>query len=189
MRDSQNNKQMSPKQAMEQFATTVDVLDKSIDSTEANKETAVKDVTRSIAQNAAIKKASTKMYRSRQELDESRLPHYLELYQNADTPAARANAMANVVNIACKAITNEPLDMVLDFFRKHRNDEFLHETVGLQGVVSLQPSIGRKVRLFYTVLRGIANNSYNRRNIQMELIRNVFRSDTFVNWITARLPR
>ena len=81
------------------------------------------------------------------------------------------------------------LDNILKFFYQNRTNELLSESKALQGISSLETTMHYKVRIFYMIMMSLANNTANTKNTSVEVIRNLFRSDDFPNWVAVQLAR
>jgi hypothetical protein len=81
------------------------------------------------------------------------------------------------------------LDKVLEFFIKHKDDPMLSETNALQGIAALDKTYNLRAKILYDVMINIANHTASPRTISLEMIRNIFRSDDFVNWIAFKIDQ
>ena len=104
---------------------------------------------------------------------------------------------SNDHNVAWKrlveVIERSPKKIILDtikvFFIKHKNDDFLNALNALQGTVALEQSINIRVRLLYSIMMSIATDTATRKTVSLEMVRTVFKSDDFVNWVAVNLSR
>lgn len=98
-------------------------------------------------------------------------------------------AWAKLVDSTMRSPKKQVLDTVLAFFVKNKDEAFLNELNALQGTMTLERSMNLKVRLFYDIMLSIARGLATRKTISLEMVRTVFNSDDFVNWVAVKLPR
>jgi len=114
----------------------------------------------------------------------------LEKYLDPKSKVAdRIQALAKVVDGVSKQPKKDILDNILKFFYQNRTNELLSESKALQGISSLETTLHYKVRIFYTIMMALANNTATTKNTSVEVIRNLFRSDDFPNWVAIQLAR
>lgn len=114
----------------------------------------------------------------------------LEKYADEkSSPNERIQALAKVVDGITKQPKKDILDNVLKFFYQHRGDKLFTEANALQGIAALEMTLHYKVRIFYTVMMSLANNTATQKNTSIEVIRNLFRSDDFPNWVAVQLAK
>lgn len=101
----------------------------------------------------------------------------------------RIQALAKVVDGVSKQPKKDILDSILKFFYQNRDNELLSESQALQGISTLETTLHYKVRIFYSIMMSLANNTANTKNTSIEVIRNLFRSDDFPNWVAIQLAK
>lgn len=114
---------------------------------------------------------------------------HLENFKNATTAGTRISALAKVVDIVVKFPKKAIFDEIFEFFLDNRQEAFLQENTALQGITLLDPTIHQRVRILYMVMITIARGNATRRNISIELLRNIFSNDDFANWVAVKLSR
>lgn len=98
-------------------------------------------------------------------------------------------AWKRLVEVIERSPKKNILDMIKVFFIKYKNDDFLNVLNALQGTVALEQSINIRVRLLYSIMTDIAAGTATRKSISLEMVRTVFKSDDFVNWVAVNLSR
>ena len=114
---------------------------------------------------------------------------HLENFKNATTAGTRISALAKVVDIVVKFPKKAIFDEIYTFFLDNRQEAFLQENTALQGITLLDPTLHQRVRILYMVMITIARGNATRRNISIELLRNIFSNDDFANWVAVKLSR
>ena len=103
--------------------------------------------------------------------------------------ADHTSSWKKLVELIERAPKKAVLDKIRAFFVNNKDSEFLNELNALQGTASLEPGINIRVRLLYEIMSSIARGTATRRSISLEMVRTVFKSDDFVNWVATSLPR
>lgn len=101
----------------------------------------------------------------------------------------RIQALAKVVDSISKQPTKDVLDTVLAFFISHRDDELLKENNALKNITELDITVHHKVRIFYAVMMELARGTATKQTISIEIIRNIFKSDDFPNWVAVTIAK
>ena len=81
------------------------------------------------------------------------------------------------------------LDAVLTFFVNHRDDELLQENNALKNITELDITVHHKVRIFYAVMMELARGTATKKTISIEIIRNIFKTDDFPNWVAVKIAK
>lgn len=114
----------------------------------------------------------------------------LDKYINPRTGnSERIQSLAKVVDGISKQPTREVLDAVLTFFVNHRDDEILQENNALKNITELDITVHHKVRLFYAVMMELARGTATKKTISIEIIRNIFKTDDFPNWVAVKIAK
>ena len=114
----------------------------------------------------------------------------LDKYINPRTGnSERIQSLAKVVDGISKPPTREVLDAVLTFFVNHRDDEILQENNALKNITELDITVHHKVRLFYAVMMELARGTATKKTISIEIIRNIFKTDDFPNWVAVKIAK
>lgn len=103
--------------------------------------------------------------------------------------ADHTSSWKKLVELIERAPKKAVLDKIRAFFVNNKDSEFLNELNALQGTAALEPGINIRVRLLYEIMSSIARGTATRRSISLEMVRTVFKSDDFVNWVATSLPR
>lgn len=177
------------------------VLSKPTDTTQAQAEQAAKDKEAKATQDAAVQQAQAALEHKKQAMRErvskssseraaDTVRVQLEVYQNS-TPgsAQRVDALKTVVNTVLRYPKNSVLNTVLDFFKTNKDEAFLSASQALQGTAILEKSINLKVRVFYEIMMELAKGTATKQSIALNMIRNIFDSDDFVNWISVKMAQ
>ena len=101
----------------------------------------------------------------------------------------RIQALAKIVDGVIKQPTKDVLDTILAFFIEHRDNDLLQENNALKNITELDVTIHHKVRIFYTVMMGLARGTATKKNTSIEIIRNIFKSDDFPNWVAIKIAK
>src|SRR5574344_885270 len=81
------------------------------------------------------------------------------------------------------------LDAVLAFFVTHRDDDLLQENNALKNITELDITVHHKVRIFYAVMMELARGTATKKTISIEIIRNIFKTDDFPNWVAVKIAK
>lgn len=114
----------------------------------------------------------------------------LDKYINPRTGnSERIQSLAKVVDGISKQPTREVLDAVLTFFVNHRDDDLLQENNALKNITELDITVHHKVRIFYVVMMQLARGTATKKTISIEIIRNIFKTDDFPNWVAVKIAK
>lgn len=114
----------------------------------------------------------------------------LDVLATATTGSAdHTDAWKKLVEIIERSPKKAVLDKIRAFFVANKEEKFLNELNALQGTTALEPGINIRVRLLYEIMSSIARGTATRRSLSLEMVRTVFKSDDFVNWVATSLPR
>ena len=114
----------------------------------------------------------------------------LDKYINPRTGnSERIQSLAKVVDGISKQPTREVLDAVLTFFVNHRDDEILQENNALKTITELDITVHHKVCLSYAVMMELARGTATKKTISIEIIRNIFKTDDFPNWVAVKIAK
>ena len=114
----------------------------------------------------------------------------LDKYINPRTGnSERIQSLAKVVDGISKQPTREVLDAVLTFFVNHRDDEILQENNALKNITELDITVHHKVCLSYAVMMELARGTATKKTISIEIIRNIFKTDDFPNWVAVKIAK
>lgn len=118
------------------------------------------------------------------------LARTLDILKNATSGTAdHYTAWKKLVEIIERSPKKVILDNIRAFFVENKDASFLNELNALQGTTNLEPAINIRVRLLYEIMKSISQGTATRRSISLEMVRTVFKSDDFVNWVATSLPR
>jgi hypothetical protein len=101
----------------------------------------------------------------------------------------RIQALAKVVDCVIKQPTKDVLDSVLAFFIKNCDNDLLQENNALKNITELDITIHHRVRIFYTVMMELARGTATKKTISIEIIRNIFKTDDFPNWVAVKIAK
>ena len=101
----------------------------------------------------------------------------------------RIQALAKIVDGITKQPTKEVLDTVLAFFTTNRDNDLLQENNALKNITELDITVHHKVRIFYVVMMQLARGTATKKNISIEIIRNIFKTDDFPNWVAVKIAK
>ena len=202
MSEEQNSvelESMSPMDVMKTLQNlpgSVKPFSKPEDTTQADEENAIKaEQDRQVQQEAvAVAKIQTVQQVVRREpltgveRAVAAVKRHLETYKTSPVGSgARVEAITKVVDIVTRTPKKSVLDAVLAFFKENRNSEMLSPMNALQNISALDKSVTIRLRILYQLMSDIACGRANKRNISLEMIRNIFGSDDFVNWVAVRI--
>lgn len=114
---------------------------------------------------------------------------HLENLKLAANGAQRIAAWCKIIEVVVKYPKKSVFDEIHAFMRANKNEEFLSEAVALQNINSVEMTMHHRIRIFYTVMIGLARKTSTRRNTSIEVIRNIFSSDDFANWVAVQLDK
>ena len=114
----------------------------------------------------------------------------LDKYINPKTGSSdRIQALAKIVDGITKQPTKEILDTVLAFFTTNRDNDLLQENNALKNITELDITVHHKVRIFYVVMMQLARGTATKKTISIEIIRNIFKTDDFPNWVAVKIAK
>lgn len=114
----------------------------------------------------------------------------LDKYINPKTGSSdRIQALAKIVDGITKQPTKEVLDTVLAFFTTNRDNDLLQENNALKNITELDITVHHKVRIFYAVMMELARGTATKKTISIEIIRNIFKTDDFPNWVAVKIAK
>lgn len=114
---------------------------------------------------------------------------HLENLKLAANGAQRIAAWCKIIEVVVKYPKKSVFDEIHAFMKANKNEEFLSEAVALQNINSVEMTMHHRIRIFYTVMIGLARKTSTRRNTSIEVIRNIFSSDDFANWVAVQLDK
>lgn len=115
---------------------------------------------------------------------------YLDTYKKENPGTKkRAETLLQITNSALRFPRKQILDTIINFLRENKNELFLDPINAFQGIEVLRKSDNLKVRVFFTTMQKIANNTANRKTVNIEAIRTIFANEDFVNWVAVKLEK
>lgn len=114
---------------------------------------------------------------------------HLENLKLAANGAQRIAAWCKIIEVVVKYPKKSVFDEIHAFMKANKNEEFLSEAVALQNITTVEMTMHHRIRIFYTVMIGLARKTSTRRNTSIEVIRNIFSSDDFANWVAVQLDK
>lgn len=114
---------------------------------------------------------------------------HLENLKTAANGAQRILQWCKIIEVVVKYPKKSVFDEIHAFMKANKNEEFLSEAVALQHINSVEMTMHHRIRIFYTVMIGLARKTSTRRNTSIEVIRNIFSSDDFANWVAVQLDK
>lgn len=142
------------------------------------------------AKEAADRKSAllNRAPRSNDERAVDTVRRYLAIYKDSQVgSAAKLEALQKIIATISRFPKKSILDEILQFFRDHREDEWLEPMQALQGTLSTDRSTNIKIRTFYMFMSELASGRASRKTISLDVIRNIFGSDELVNWVALKL--
>lgn len=114
----------------------------------------------------------------------------LENFRTASNGSSvKVTALVKMIDIVSKTPKKSVLDEVLAFFRKYKNEDFIQEQNALQGITTVDLTQHYRIRIFYSVMIGLARRTATRKNTSINMIRTIFNSDEIANWVAIQLSR
>jgi len=114
----------------------------------------------------------------------------LENFRTAPNGSSvKVTALVKMIDIVSKTPKKSVLDEVLAFFRKYKNEDFIQEQNALQGITTVDLTQHYRIRIFYSVMIGLARRTATRKNTSINMIRTIFNSDEIANWVAIQLSR
>lgn len=163
---------------------TITTEDKSIEEPVASvEEPKVEKVVEKV-EAVAVKKPATAVRRVKDDVG-----IHLENLKTAANGAQRILQWCKIIEVVVKYPKKSVFDEIHAFFKANKNEEFLSEAVALQHINSVEMTMHHRIRIFYTVMIGLARKTSTRRNTSIEVIRNIFSSDDFANWVAVQLDK
>ena len=114
---------------------------------------------------------------------------YLSNLKTAESVTSRVTAWQKVIEIVVKYPKKAIFDEIFEFFKANKNSEFLQESVALQGLTELDFTVHQRIRILYMVMLSMARGDANRKNVAIDLLRNIFNNDDFATWVSIKLKR
>ena len=114
---------------------------------------------------------------------------HLENLKNSPNAMGRIAAWVRIIEVVTRFPKKSVLDEILTFFKENKDEAFLSESVALQGINTVEMTVHQKLRIFYTVMIGLAKRVATRKNTSIEVIRNIFASDELANWVAIQLDK
>lgn len=114
---------------------------------------------------------------------------HLENLKNSPDAAGRISAWVKIIDVVTNFPKKSVFDEIFTFFKENKNEKFLNEAVALQGLATVEMTAHQKIRIFYTILIGLARRTATRKNTSIEVIRNIFLNDEFANWVAIQLDK
>lgn len=114
----------------------------------------------------------------------------LENFRTAPNGSSvKVTALVKMIDIVSKTPKKSVLDEVLAFFRRYKNEDFIQEQNALQGITTVDLTQHYRIRIFYSVMIGLARRTATRKNTSINMIRTIFNSDEIANWVAIQLSR
>lgn len=114
----------------------------------------------------------------------------LENFRTAPNGSSvKVTALVKMIDIVSKTPKKSVLDEVLAFFRKYKDEDFIQEQNALQGITTVDLTQHYRIRIFYSVMIGLARRTATRKNTSINMIRTIFNSDEIANWVAIQLSR
>lgn len=114
----------------------------------------------------------------------------LENFRTAPNGSSvKVTALVKMIDTVSKTPKKSVLDEVLAFFRKYKNEDFIQEQNALQGITTVDLTQHYRIRIFYSVMIGLARRTATRKNTSINMIRTIFNSDEIANWVAIQLSR
>jgi len=114
----------------------------------------------------------------------------LENFRTAPNGSSvKVTALVKMIDIISKTPKKSVLDEVLTFFKKYKNEDFIQEQNALQGITTVDLTQHYRIRIFYSVMIGLARRTATRKNTSINMIRTIFSSDEIANWVAVQLKR
>lgn len=114
----------------------------------------------------------------------------LENFRTAPNGSSvKVTALVKMIDIVSKTPKKSVLDEVLAFFREYKNEDFIQEQNALQGITTVDLTQHYRIRIFYSVMIGLARRTATRKNTSINMIRTIFNSDEIANWVAIQLSR
>ena len=187
-----NSKINKVEEQVNNFTTPTDTV--TVDNTVVANAAAKQEenIQQAISDNGVIRRLNTPV--DRQARTAAKIKDSINLnlnkYINPRTGSSeRIQALAKIVDGITKQPTKEVLDSVLAFFIDHRDDDTLHENNALKNITELDITVHHKVRIFYAVMMELARGTATKKNISIEIIRNIFKTDDFPNWVAVKIAK
>lgn len=109
---------------------------------------------------------------------------YLE-FIGSKRPEFAIKALNNCVKTMLAANTQEAINDVFGLFKK--NKSFLNPNVALQAIATLPASDRAAVEIIITVFSIIFEGKKNDKSINLDMVRKIIKSETFINWCVKKL--
>lgn len=113
---------------------------------------------------------------------------YLENFKmSPNGSSAKMQALLKMMELVVRLPKKSVLDEVLAFFKENKNEEFIQEQNALQGITAVDITQHHRIRIFYTVMIGLARKTATKKNTSVNVIRTIFNSDDIANWVAVQL--
>lgn len=175
------------------------VLSKADDTTAAKEEQKAKDEVLQKQQKEAIDMAvaasprqlTTRIPRKdRAERAHDNVKAYLLNFKEAKIGSnEKVEALQKVLEVVNRYPKKQVLDEIYKFFVENKKEDFLNPKNALQNTANIEKTSNIKIRVLYEVMYSLAHGTATKKTISLEVIRNIFKSDDFVNWVAVNLPK
>lgn len=143
-----------------------------------------------VKEAAVTKQIKQRVPRTPQERAVDTVQKYLDIFKNAKVGSPdKVDALQRIVTVVTRTPKNNVLNTILKFFKENQDAEWLGPMQALQGTTALDKSTSVRVRLLYETMMQLASGRASRKTISLDMIRNIFESDDFVNWLAVTMSR
>lgn len=126
--------------------------------------------------------------RESQERAVDAIDRHLEMYETSTVGSPqKVEALQKIIATVTRYPKASVLNKVLEFFKKHKDDDWMGPMQALQGTTILDKTTNLRVRIFYSLMSDLASGRATKKTIQLDVIRNIFNSDDLVNWVAIKL--
>lgn len=113
---------------------------------------------------------------------------YLENFKMAPNGSSvKVQALLKMIELIVRLPKKSILDEILAFFKANKNEDFIQEQNALQGITAVDMTQHHRIRIFYTVMIGLARKTATKKNTSVNVIRTIFNSDDIANWVAVQL--
>lgn len=135
-----------------------------------------------------VARVETKTVKTKAERAYDIVAEQLDVYKNAAIGSAdKVDALVKIVDAVTKAAKKSMLDLIYKFFSTNKDADFLQEANALQGIERVAKTNNIKIRVFYGALRALTLTPVSKDGLNLDVIRQIFRSDDFTNWCAVKL--
>lgn len=135
-----------------------------------------------------VARVETKTVKTKAERAYDIVAEQLDVYKNATIGSAdKVDALVKIVDAVTKAAKKSMLDLIYKFFSTNKDADFLQEANALQGIERVAKTNNIKIRVFYGALRALTLTPVSKDGLNLDVIRQIFRSDDFTNWCAVKL--